>query len=73
MCELVYDRSGNLEKTRKYCNEQLKKIYPEVKRTNMPHEYYVGELTNNVEFKNVLIDETQEKIAKNKIINTLKS
>ena len=63
--ELVYDDPEILEK-QKYCNEQMKKIYPEVKRTKMPHEYYVDGTEEYVEFKNVLIDETK-KIAKNKI------
>ena len=63
--ELVYDDPKILEK-QKYCNEQMEKIYPEVKRTKMPHEYYVDGTEEYVEFKNVLIDETK-KIAKNKI------
>ena len=63
--ELVYDDPEILEK-QKYCNEQMKKIYPEVKRTKMPHEYYVDGTEEYVEFKNVLIDKTK-KIAKNKI------
>ena len=54
--ELVYDDPEILEK-QKYCNEQMKKIYP---------EYYVDGTEEYVEFKNVLIDETK-KIAKNKI------
>ena len=63
--ELVYDDPEILEK-QKYCNEQMKKIYPEVKRTKMPHEYYVDGTEEYVEFKNVLIVETK-KISKNKI------
>lgn len=63
---LVYDDPEILEK-QKYCNEQMMKIYPEIKRSIMPHEYYVDGTEEYVEFKNALIDE-MKKMAKSKKI-----
>ena len=38
----------------KYCNEQMDTIYPEVKRTLNPHEYYVD---GTEEYMNLKVDE----------------
>ena len=38
--ELVYD-DPDIRDKKKYCEIQMKTLYPEVKRTKMPHEYYV--------------------------------
>ena len=57
--ELVYTDPDLLEK-REFCNEQMNTLYPEVKRTNMPHEYYVDGTKEYVEFKNDLIQKTRK-------------
>ena len=57
--QLVYDDPDILEK-QKYCNEQMKTIYPEVKRTRMPHEYYVDGTQEYVDFKTDMIVNTKK-------------
>ena len=57
--ELVYDDPDILKK-QAYCNEQMKTLYPEVKRTNMPHTYYVDGTEDYVNFKNDLIVKTRK-------------
>ena len=57
--ELVYNDPDILEK-RDYCNKQMSKIYPEVKRTMNPHEYYVDGTKEYVDFKNDLIIKTKK-------------
>ena len=57
--ELVYTDPDLLEK-REFCNQQMNTLYPEVKRTNMPHEYYVDGTKEYVEFKNDLIQKTRK-------------
>lgn len=52
--ELVYDDPDIIEK-REYCNDQMRKLYPEVKRTKMPHEYYVDGTEEYINFKNDMI------------------
>ena len=52
--KLVYDDPDIIEK-RKYCDEQMKKLYPEVKRIKMPHEYYVDGTEEYIDFKNDMI------------------
>ena len=59
--ELVYDDPEIMEKQR-YCNEQMKTIYPEVKRTKMPHEYYVDGTEEYVNFKNNMIMNAKQKV-----------
>lgn len=61
--KLVYDDPDIMEK-RKYCNEQMKTLYPEIKRTVMPHEYYVDGTEEYVNFKNNMIKETKELVKK---------
>ena len=52
--ELVYDLP-NINDRQKYCNEEFDTLYPEIKRLENPHEYYV-DLTNKLrELKNELI------------------
>ena len=57
--KLVYEDPTLWEK-RDYCNQQMATIYPEVKRTRMPHEYYVDGTEEYVEFKNDLIVHTKK-------------
>ena len=57
--ELVYNDPDILEK-RDYCNKEMATIYPEVKRTMNPHEYYVDGTKEYVDFKNDLIVKTKK-------------
>ncbi len=57
--ELVYDDPEIMEK-RTYCNQQMNTLYPEVKRTKMPHEYYVDGTEEYINFKNDLIIKTRK-------------
>lgn len=52
--ELVYEDPDITEK-RKYCDEQMKRLYPEIKRTKMPHEYYVDGTEEYIDFKNDMV------------------
>lgn len=63
--ELVYDDPDIMMK-RDYCNRQMETLYPEVKRTLNPHEYYVDGTKEYVEMKNNLIMETKRKVLLNK-------
>lgn len=63
--KLVYD-DPTIEEKRVYCDNEMAKIYPEVKRTRMPHEYYVDGTQEYVEFKNNLIEETRKLVKENK-------
>ncbi len=57
--ELVYDDPDLLIK-QNYCNEQMNTLYPEVKRTVNPAEYYVDGTEEYVNFKNNLIQKTRK-------------
>ena len=57
--ELVYDDPDLLIK-QNYCNEQMNTLYPEVKRTVNPAEYYVDGTEEYVNFKNDLIQKTRK-------------
>lgn len=52
--ELVYD-DPDITIKREYCNDQMRTLYPEVKRTKMPHEYYVDGTEEYINFKNDMI------------------
>ena len=52
--ELVYEDPSLLEK-KKYLEEQMNKIYPEVKRLLNPHGYYVDGSEEYAQFKNEMI------------------
>lgn len=62
---LVYN-DPTIEEKRIYCDNEMAKIYPEVKRTRMPHEYYVDGTKEYVDFKNNLIEETKKLVKENK-------
>ena len=62
---LVYN-DPTIEEKREYCDREMAKIYPEVKRTRMPHEYYVDGTKEYVDFKNNLIEETRKLVKENK-------
>ena len=57
--ELVYDDPDLLIK-QNYCNEQMNTLYPEVKRSVNPAEYYVDGTEDYVNFKNDLIQKTRK-------------
>ena len=59
--ELVYD-DPDIMKKQAYCNEQMKTLYPEIKRTDMPSEYYVDGTEEYVNFKNDLIVKTRKRV-----------
>ena len=52
--ELVYKDPSIFEK-QSYCNQQMKTLYPEVKRTLNPHKYYVDGTEEYVNLKNQMI------------------
>ena len=52
--ELVYKDPTIFEK-KEYCNEQMKALYPEVKRTLNPHKYYVDGTEEYANLKNQMI------------------
>ena len=59
--KLVYNDPDIKEKA-EYCDREMKKIYPEVKRVKMPHEYPVSGTEEYVEFKKELILKTKRTI-----------
>ncbi len=52
--KLVYKDPTIFEK-KEYCNEQMKTLYPEVKRTLNPHKYYVDGTEEYANLKNQMI------------------
>ena len=52
--KLVYKDPSIFEK-KEYCNEQMKTLYPEVKRTLNPHKYYVDGTEEYANLKNQMI------------------
>ena len=52
--KLVYD-DPEIAAKRDYCNRQMETIYPEVKRIEKPHGYYVDGTEEYVNFKNEMI------------------
>ena len=52
--ELVYKDLSVFEK-KEYCDEQMKTLYPEVKRTLNPHKYYVDGTEEYANLKNQMI------------------
>lgn len=59
--KLVYDDPDILAKQR-YCNDEMNKLYPEIRRTINPHVYYVDGTEEYVDFKYDLIEETRNKV-----------
>ena len=59
--ELVYEDPSIIEK-KEYCDKQMKTLYPEVRRINMPHIYPVSGTSEYVELKKKLILEHKSKI-----------
>jgi nicotinate phosphoribosyltransferase len=61
--ELIYNDPDILDK-QKYCEEQMNTIYPEVKRTENPHKYFVDGTVEYVQLKNNLIKKMKSLINK---------
>ncbi len=59
--KLIY-KDPSLEEKQGYCNEEMSKLYEEVKRPIMPHIYHVSGTLEYVDFKNNLILEEKNKI-----------
>lgn len=51
----VYE-DGTIEEKKNYCNQAMKSIYPEVKRSDTPHLYHVSGTEDYVQFKQDLIN-----------------
>jgi nicotinate phosphoribosyltransferase len=62
--ELVYNDPEILEK-KEYCDNQMKTLYPEVKRIENPHKYFVDGTVSYVQFKNKMISDMR-KLVNNK-------
>lgn len=62
--KLVYKEPSILEK-REYCNNEMNKLYPEVKRLLNPNEYKVSGTEEYVNGKIKIIDDIKRKVLKN--------
>ena len=67
--ELVYQDPTVVEKQR-YCEEQMATLYPEVKRTENPHLYYIDLSRKLLQLKKELIKQAKEQCAQNDIAYT---
>lgn len=61
--KLVYNDPNILEK-REYCNNEMSKIYPEIKRIVNPHLYYVDGTLEYTMFRNNMISDVRENVRK---------
>ncbi len=59
--KLVYEDLDIMD-VQKYCLGQMETLYPEIRRFEMPHEYYVDGTKEYVDMKNDLIIKTRQKI-----------
>lgn len=57
--KLLYE-DPSIEEKREYCESQMATIYPEVKRTRMPHQYDVNGTKDYVNFKYNLIQKAKK-------------
>lgn len=60
---LVYE-DPTIEEKRRYCNQEMARIYPETKRTRMPHGYYVDGTREYIDFKNKMIEDAKRLVRK---------
>ena len=58
--EDIFMYARNADVAISYCREQFKTIYPEIKRSSNPHEYYVDLTKKLLELKKQLILESRE-------------
>lgn len=56
---LVYD-DPDINDKKKYCDEQMSTLYPEIKRIENPHKYYVDGTIEYVLFKNEMIADARK-------------
>ena len=56
---LTYEDKTLIEK-RHYCNEEMKTLYPEIKRNKNPHKYYVDLTPKLLQLRNSMINEAKE-------------
>lgn len=68
--KLVYDDPTVMEK-QAYCKEEMKTLYPEVKRTENPHRYYVDLTRKLLELKKELIRQAKEQTVEYDTLKTL--
>lgn len=61
--KLVYD-DPDIMKKRDYCNRQMETLYPEVKRIEKPHGYFVDGTEEYVNFKNQMIINAKKLVRK---------
>lgn len=61
--KLVYNDPNILEK-REYCNNEMSRIYPEIKRIVNPHQYYVDGTLEYTMFRNNMISDVRENVKK---------
>lgn len=61
--KLVYNDPNILEK-REYCNNEMSRIYPEIKRIVNPHQYYVDGTLEYTMFRNNMISDVRENVRK---------
>lgn len=58
---LIYE-DPTMEEKIEYCKKEMNTLYPEVKRTQMPHTYYVDGTKEYVDFRLDVIEKTKKKI-----------
>ena len=63
--KLVYE-NPNVFKKREYCNDQMKTLYPEIKRIEKPHKYYVNLSKNLLVLKRDMIMKIKNNNIENK-------
>ena len=54
------DLKNSINDIKKYCDDQMDTLYPEIKRNKMPHEYPVSGTVEYVDFKYDLINKTKK-------------
>lgn len=59
--KLLYD-IPTVKERKDYCSEEFKTLYPEIKRSTNPHEYYVDLTSNLLKLKKELILKVRENI-----------
>jgi nicotinate phosphoribosyltransferase len=64
--ELVY-QDPTIEEKQRYCDEQMGTLYPEVKRIENPHLYYIDLSRKLLQLKKELIRQAKEQTAQNAV------
>lgn len=58
---LIYE-DKTLKEKRDYCNEEMKTLYPEIKRNKNPHKYYVDLTPRLLDLRKKLVNEAKEEM-----------